>query len=111
MAKTYPNIFFGDKIVAADSAKLSVMSSAVLYGLSVYTVFPIFVAKNKQLVAFRLQDHYARLCESAKIIGIDGFIGRWDFEKFLRAIQELVDANRLKTDTFVRATIHVDELL
>jgi branched-chain amino acid aminotransferase len=111
MAKTYPKTFFGNEVVDSAQANLSVMSSAVLYGLSVYTVFPIFVAKNGQLAAFRLQDHYMRLCESAKIIGIDGFIGHWDFEKFLGAIGQLVAANKIKSDTFVRATIHVDELV
>jgi branched-chain amino acid aminotransferase len=104
-------VFFGDKIVGSEAAELSIMSSAVLYGLSVYTVFPIFVSQDNKLTAFRLQEHYQRLCDSAKIIGIDGFVGYWDFEKFLGAIQKLVSANQLKTDTFVRATIHVDELL
>lgn len=111
MAKSYPKIFFGDLIIDADKAALSVMSSAVLYGLSVYTVFPIMVSKSGELVAFRLQDHYQRLCESAKIIGIDGFVGHWDFEKFLKATSELVSANKINEDTFVRATIHVDEQL
>jgi branched-chain amino acid aminotransferase len=111
MAKVYPKVFFGDKIVGSEAAELSIMSSAVLYGLSVYTVFPIFVSQDNKLTAFRLQEHYQRLCDSAKIIGIDGFAGYWDFEKFLGAIQKLVSANQLKTDTFVRATIHVDELL
>ena len=111
MAKIYPKVFFGDKIINQDEANLSVMSSAVLYGLSVYTVFPIFISQDKSLVAFRLMDHYQRLCESAKIIGIDGFAGHWDFDKFLAAIQRLVDANKISSDTFVRATIHVDEQL
>ena len=111
MVKTYPKIFFGEKIVKADAASLNVMSSAVLYGLSVYTVFPVFIGKDGRLVAFRLQDHYRRLCESAKIIGIDGFIGHWDFEKFLKATGELVESNRIKNDIFVRTTIHVDEIL
>src|SRR3954463_16354231 len=108
MAKTYSKIFFGDKVIDSKDANLSVMSSAVLYGLSVYTVFPVFVGTNGKLAAFRLQDHYNRLCESAKIIGIDGFIGHWDFEKFLKATGDLVIANDIKQDTFVRATIHVD---
>jgi branched-chain amino acid aminotransferase len=111
MVKTYPKIYFDDKIVDSSKASLSVMSSAVLYGLSVYTVFPVFVGPDGKLVAFRLQDHYMRLCESAKIIGIDGFIGHWDFEKFLRATGELITSNNIKSDTFVRATIHVDEQL
>jgi branched-chain amino acid aminotransferase len=111
MANIYAKAFFGDKIVDSSSANLSVMSSAVLYGLSIYTVFPVFVGKKNKLVAFRLQDHYSRLCDSAKIIGIDGFADRWDFDKFLNAIHELVSANNIDEDTFVRATIHVNELL
>ncbi|HVS79163.1 MAG TPA: aminotransferase class IV [Candidatus Saccharimonadales bacterium] len=111
MSKIYSKAWFGEAIIDSQQANLSIMSSAVLYGLSVYTVFPIFVGKNKKLVAFRLQDHYNRLCESAKIIGIDGLSGYWDFEKFLKAIGDLVSVNNIKDDTFVRATIHVDEKL
>ena len=111
MAKAYPKVFFGNSIVNSSDANLSVMSSAVLYGLSVYTVFPISKGKDGRLMAFRLQDHYVRLCDSAKIIGIDSFIGHWDFEKFLQAIHQLVSANKIDEDVFVRATIHVDELV
>jgi branched-chain amino acid aminotransferase len=111
MAKIYPIALTGNKLTDINSACLNIASSAVLYGLSVYTVFPIFVGKDDNLVAFRLQDHFTRLCESAKIIGIDGFIGHWDFEKFLQTVGELVTANKIKSDIFVRATIHVDEIL
>lgn len=41
MAYIYPKIWFGEGMVDADQATLHVASSAVLYGLSVYTVFPI----------------------------------------------------------------------
>lgn len=111
MTKTYPKIFFGDRITDPSAAVLSVMSSAVLYGLSVYTVFPVFVSKEGRLAAFRLKDHYQRLCDSAKIIGIDGFIGSWDFDRFLKATGELIKANKIESDSFVRASIHVDEIL
>jgi branched-chain amino acid aminotransferase len=110
MAKIYPKVYFGSKIIRTDNAGLSIASSAVLYGLSVYTVFPVFIGKDGP-VAFRLQDHYMRLCDSAKIIGMDGFAGKWDFEKFLKATRELIIANDIETDSFVRATIHVDAIL
>lgn len=110
MAKIYPKAFFGDKIIETDKANLSIASSAVLYGLSVYTVFPVFIGRDG-LVAFRLPDHYMRLCDSAKIVGIDGFVGKWDFEKFLKTAGDLINANDIKSDTFVRATIHVDAVL
>jgi branched-chain amino acid aminotransferase len=41
MADIYPQIYHRHAIVPADQATLHVASSAVLYGLSVYTVFPI----------------------------------------------------------------------
>jgi branched-chain amino acid aminotransferase len=111
MAKIYPRVFFGDKLVDSSAANLDITTSAVLYGLSVYTVFPVFKSKSGELVAFRLQEHYQRLCESAKIIGIDRSVGHWDFEKFLQATHQLVQANSLTSDTFIRASIHVDEKL
>ncbi len=111
MSFIYPKIFFGDELIDKQSANLHIASSAVLYGLSVYTVFPVFVGKDGQLVAFRLQDHYRRLCESAKIVGIDGFNSHWNYEKFLEAIYKLVQANRINRDIFIRATLHVDEQL
>jgi branched-chain amino acid aminotransferase len=92
-------------------ANLSIASSAILYGLSVYTVFPVFMGNDRKLHAFRLKDHYIRLCDSAKVIGIDGFVGEWDYKEFLIATSDLVAANDIKSATFVRATIHVDAIL
>jgi branched-chain amino acid aminotransferase len=111
MARIYPKAWFGDGLVNTNDAKLSVASSAVLYGLSVYTVFPIFAGKDGRLAAFRLKDHYRRLNDSAKIIGMDGLTGQWDFERFTGAVSELAESNKIKNDTFVRATMHVDALL
>lgn len=110
MSKIYGKAFFGNKIVPLSEAKLSVASSAVLYGLSVYTVFPV-VLNKKGLAAFRLADHYQRLLNSAKIIGIDTFRQNWTFEKFKKATKDLAKANKIKKDSFFRATIHVSDLL
>lgn len=109
MAKIYPKMLFGNELVDQEKAKLAVTTSAVLYGLSVYTVFPVLKTKNGKLAAFRLADHYNRLKESAKIIGIDGFNGQWSLERFTSAARDLIKANALKEDVFVRATLHVDE--
>ncbi|MBX4201670.1 branched-chain-amino-acid transaminase [Candidatus Saccharibacteria bacterium] len=109
MAHIYPKIFFSNNLVDADQAKLSVTSSAILYGLSVYTVFPVCVTESNELVAFRLKDHFKRLLDSARIIGMDDFEKNWDYAKFHNAVTELVAANEVKQDVFVRATVHVDE--
>lgn len=110
MAKIYEKAYFGDKIVPISDANVSVASSAVLYGLSVYTVFPI-LKTSRGLAAFRLHDHYQRLLNSAKIIGIDTFQPEWSYERFERAVAELVGANKITETVFVRATVHVSELV
>lgn len=111
MAKIHDRVFFGDKITQLDRAQLSVASSAVLYGLSVYTVFPITKNSQNNLLAFRIEDHFQRLIESARIIGIDDFEKNWNFSKFKNAVDELCEANKLDESVFVRATVHVNELV
>jgi branched-chain amino acid aminotransferase len=110
MAKIYPSAYFGDTIVPIANAHVSVASSAVLYGLSVYSVFPILTTKDG-LAAFRLQDHYARLINSARIIGIDTFEQDWDYARFETAVRELAKANTIEERVFVRVTIHVTDLV
>ncbi|HVM73984.1 MAG TPA: aminotransferase class IV [Candidatus Paceibacterota bacterium] len=110
MARMYDKAYFGDSIVPVADAHLSVASSAVLYGLSVYTVFPVCVTAGG-LAAFRLRDHYQRLLNSARIIGIDTFEPVWNYEKFESAVRDLVRALMPTEDVFVRATVHVSEPL
>ncbi len=110
MARIYEKAFLGDKIVPVSEANLSVASSAILYGLSVYTVFPIIPLVDGA-AAFRLKDHFERLLNSAKIIGIDTFEKDWNFESFVEAVKELAKANEINDKVFVRATVHVSELV
>ncbi len=110
MANVYDQAIFGGKLVPFKEANVSIASSAVLYGLSVYTVF--HVAKtDKSLLAFRLQDHFKRLQDSAKIIGIDPPAEHWSYEQFYELVQKLLTANVVTKNVFVRASIHVDALL
>ena len=103
-------VFYDNKLVNFGEANLSIASSAVLYGLSVYTVFPVNQTE-RGLAVFRLNDHFKRLQESSKIIGIDGFDNDWSYEKFETAVKELIKANEVDQDVFVRASVHVDELV
>jgi len=101
-------IWLDDRLVDFDNAQLSIMSAAVLYGLSVYTVFSVNMTEAG-LAAFRLPDHYRRLEESAHIMGIDAFPGKWTYEKFEAAVKQLVTANKVTDDVLVRASVHVVE--
>jgi branched-chain amino acid aminotransferase len=110
MPAIHPKAYFGDRIVPTGEASLSVASSAVLYGLSVYTVLPA-VKTDKGMALFRLEDHFARLVNSAKIIGIDTFEKQWDFARFRAAVKEVVKENGLQATAFIRATVHVADIL
>lgn len=108
MARIYPKIWFGSQLVDESQAKLDITTSAVLYGLSVYTVFPVLKG-NQGLAAFRLSDHLRRLAESSRIIGID----TWSMDEptFTAAVKELIHQNAVSEDVFVRASLHVSEKL
>jgi branched-chain amino acid aminotransferase len=110
MAKIYPQIYFNDSLVPSNQATLHVASSAVLYGLSVYTVFNVHYT-DRTYLGFRLKDHFRRLTDSCRIIGIDTFDTEWTYEKFLAAVRETVRANNPETAVFVRASVHVNELV
>jgi branched-chain amino acid aminotransferase len=115
MATIAPYIYYKDTVVQRNEACLHVASAAVLYGLSVYTVFPVFPPGQVQGVAghaaFSLREHYNRLCDSARIIGLNTFAPVWPYERFLEAVKEVVAANNPSERMFARATVHVDALL
>jgi len=112
MAFDYQNsqAFFRDDFVPFNEANVSIASSPVLYGLSVYTVFNVSWDSDK-LVIFRLKDHYQRLCNSAKILGFDSFALQWPWDRFEQTMHELIRRNNLQENALVRCTVFIDELV
>jgi branched-chain amino acid aminotransferase len=111
MARVYPQAWFGDGLAPAGEARLSITSAAVLYGLSVYTVLPVTVSRGGAPLGFRLADHYRRLVNSARIIGIDTWEPAWSESRFEAALADVVRANEVREDVFVRVSVHVDQEL
>ncbi len=107
MARIYDTAYMDGAFVPMKEATLSIASSAVLYGLSVYSVFPVCKGKSG-LLAFRLKEHARRLTNSARIIGIDAAVTE---EELKRIAVELMRANNVDEDVFVRVTLHVSEPL
>jgi branched-chain amino acid aminotransferase len=104
-------VFFRDKFVSFSEANVSIASSPVLYGLSVYTVFSInWNEKEQKLYAFRLRDHYDRLINSARIMDFHSFAEEWSWEKFEKTMHELIAHNDIKEDALVRITVFIDEI-
>lgn len=105
-------VFFRDAFVPFTEANVSIASSPVLYGLSVYTVFSLnWNDEQKKLYAFRLRDHYDRLVNSASIMDFDSFASEWPWERFEKTMRELVSRNDIQQDALVRITVFVDELI
>lgn len=104
--------FFRDAFVPFTEANVSIASSPVLYGLSVYTVFGVnWNDEAKKLYAFRLREHYERLMNSARIMDFHSFAPAWPYERFERTMLDLVRRNGIREDALVRATIFVDALI
>lgn len=98
------------KIVPAAEATLSVASSAVLYGLSVYSVMYARHTPNGMLV-FRMAEHLTRLRQSANIIGFDSVDTMTDLTTVSQTITNLFATNQTRTDQFVRVTIHAAAII
>jgi branched-chain amino acid aminotransferase len=104
--------FFRDSFVPFTEANVSMASSPVLYGLSVYTVFSVnWNDQEKKRSIFRLKDHYERLVNSTRIMDFHSFAPAWPYERFEKTMTELIRKNEIKEDVLVRATIFVDALI
>jgi branched-chain amino acid aminotransferase len=106
------NVFFRDGFVPFVDANVSIASSPVLYGLSVYTVFSLnWNEQEKKLYAFRLRKHYDRLINSAKIMDFHSFVSAWPYERFENVMVDLVRRNKIQENALVRASVFVDALV
>jgi branched-chain amino acid aminotransferase len=104
--------FLRDSFVPFSDANVSIASSPVLYGLSIYTVFNLtWNDKEKKLYVFRLEDHFKRLIASAKIMDFNSFAKTWTYEKFEKMVFELIAKNNIKEDALVRVSVFVDALI
>lgn len=105
-------VYFRDEFVPFFEANLSIASSPVLYGLSIYTVFSVSWNDNdKKLYIFRLRDHYERLVDSANIMDFHNFVEQWPWSRFKKTMLELLTRNGLQENALVRITVFIDELI
>lgn len=105
-------VFFRDRFVPFNQANVSIASSSVLYGLTIYTVFAAnWDQESQAMYAFRLRDHYQRLVNSARIMDFHNFSKDWPYQRFEEAMRELVAKNHLQEDVLIRAAVFVDELV
>ena len=99
-------IWFKGEILNVYDAKINVLAPTSQFGLNVFEGIPCYWNKEeKQLYAFRLDDHYDRLLRSAKLIQIDCQYTKEDFKK---AFVDVIKANEYDENLSVRQTLFVD---
>ena len=104
-------VLFNEKFVPFKDANISIASSSVLYGLTVYTVFMAnWNEKQQKLYIFRLKDHFDRLVNSARIMDLHQFANEYTYEKFEKNMLELLRSNNIQESVLVRTAVFIDEL-
>lgn len=99
-------IWYKSEIVNVNDAKINILAPTAQFGLNVFEGIPCYWNENeKQLYAFRLDDHYDRLLRSARLIQINCPYTKEDFKK---AFVDVIKANEYDENLSVRQTLFVD---
>lgn len=99
-------IWYKGEIVNVNDAKINILAPTSQFGLNVFEGIPCYWNdEQKQLYAFRLEDHYDRLLRSARLIQINCPYTREDLKK---ALIDVVKANEYDENLSIRQTLFVD---
>lgn len=99
-------IWLKGEIVNVNNAMVNVLSPTSQFGLNVFEGIPCYWNdEEKQLYAFRLDDHYNRLLRSAKLIQLEC---KYTKEDFTKAFIDVIKANEYDENLSVRQTLFVD---
>ncbi len=99
-------IWFDDKIVPVSEAKVNVLSPTAQFGTNVFEGIRCYWNdSDKQLYAFKLDEHYKRLKNSIKVFRIED---KYTLEELKSAFVDVIKANNYKEDIAVRQTIFID---
>ena len=99
-------IWLKGEIINVNDAKINVLSPTAQFGLNVFEGIPCYWNdKKKQLYAFRLHDHYARLLSSARLLQLDC---PYTEEEMKKGLIDVVRANEYSENISVRQTLFVD---
>lgn len=99
-------IWFKGEIINVNDAKINVLAPTSQFGLNVFEGIPCYWNdEERQLYAFRMDEHYDRLIRSAKLIQIDNPYSKDELRK---ALVDVVKANEYDENLSVRQTLFVD---
>lgn len=97
--------YFEGKIVDSEKAKISIAAHSLQYGTTCFGGMRGYL-RGKKARLFRIEDHYERLMNAAKIFGMDF---KMEFSEFKNACTQLIKANKPKTDFYFRPFIYSDD--
>lgn len=99
-------IWFKGQILNVNDAKINILAPTSQFGLNVFEGIPCYWnGDEKQLYAFRLDDHYDRLLRSARLIQINCPFTKVEMKK---AFVDVIKANEYDENLSVRQTLFVD---
>ncbi len=99
-------IWLNNKMINVNDAMINVLSPTSQFGLNVFEGIPCYWNEDeKQLYAFRLDDHYKRLLKSAKLLQLDC---KYTVDDMKKALVDIVAANEYDCNLSVRQTLFVD---
>jgi branched-chain amino acid aminotransferase len=99
-------IWYKGDIINVNDAKINILSPTSQFGLNVFEGIPCYWNdEQKQLYAFRLDDHYNRLLRSARLIQIDC---PYNKDELKNAFVDVIKENEYDENLSVRQTLFVD---
>ena len=99
-------IWYKGEILNVNDAKINILAPTAQFGLNVFEGIPCYWNDDeKQLYAFRLEEHYKRLMRSIKLIQFDC---PYNENNFKQALIDVVKANEYDENLSVRQTVFVD---
>jgi len=103
-----PFTYFAGEVIPSEQAVVSPASHSLQYGTTVFSGMRGYFRDGKVRV-FRLTDHFERLMQSAKILGMDF---QMSLSEFLDIMAELIKKNNPQGDVYFRPFIFSpDEVL
>lgn len=101
---SFPYSYIRKKICKAQDATISIQCKAIQYGLGVFTgIRGAYIPREKNIYLFRIEDHYKRLADAAKITGLKFDYSYAEFKKIIIA---LIEKNNIKEDIYIRPTLY-----
>lgn len=101
----YPYAFFEGNITPLEDAKVSIMTNALQYGTGFFGGIRGYLSKDKKIAyIFRLDDHYTRFLNSAKLIDVKLPYSK---EQFKQTTLDLIQKNQPDTDFYLRPFAYV----